>query len=153
MIAQWLTCGCVCVCPEVFPSISLPPKAGGFVFSWKAHSACIVIHFSIWNLKAAVICIPRHASVVQTLTVFCSSLLLYTSEDSDGWLSHCLVVNLSCVKLSVLKEAVSRWRLQHCWKWYQVVSLSSKKKKCSVDKRLISSLLVCVCGCVCVLTQ
>lgn len=56
--------------------------------------------------KAAAICIPRHASLPQKLTAS-FSLLLYTSEAADGLLSYCWGVNLSCVKLSVLKEAVS----------------------------------------------
>lgn len=56
--------------------------------------------------EAAAICIPRHPSLAQTLTAS-FSLLLSTSEAADGLLSYCRGVNLSCVKLSVLKEAVS----------------------------------------------
>lgn len=56
--------------------------------------------------KAAAICIPRHALLPQKPTAS-FSLLLYTSEAADGLLSHCWGVNLSCVKLSALKEAVS----------------------------------------------
>lgn len=33
-------------------------------------------------------------------------LLLHTSNDSDGWIPHCLGVNLSCLQLSKLKGPV-----------------------------------------------
>lgn len=97
---------------RLFPTTSAPPNAGGFEFilSWEAHWTCILIHFPIHTSKAATICITRHASVPQRLTgsgcFFFSPLFLYTSKASDGWISHCLGVNLSCVKLSVLKEAI-----------------------------------------------
>lgn len=104
---------CVCLCVggwRVFSSTSVPPKARGFVFipSWEARWTCILIHFTIHTSKAATICIPTHSSVPQRLTgsVFLFFLLLYTSKASDGWISHCSGVNLSCMKLSVLKEAI-----------------------------------------------
>lgn len=77
-----------------------------FVFSWKALSTWILIPPPPKASKAAAICIPRHASLPLKLTAS-FSLLLYTSEAADGLLSYCWGVNLSCVKLSVLKEAVS----------------------------------------------
>lgn len=74
--------------------------------SWKVLSTWILIPPPPKACKAAAICIPRHASLPLKLTAS-FSLLLYTSEAADGLLSYCRGVNLSCVKLSVLKEAVS----------------------------------------------
>lgn len=49
---------------------------------------------------------PSEADRLCFLSFFFFVLLRYTSEASDGWISHCSGVNLSCVKLSVRKEAV-----------------------------------------------
>lgn len=90
-------------CPGTFSFSCLAQRQ---VFSWKALCTWILIPPPPKASKAAAICIPRHASLPQKLTAS-FSLLLYTSEAADGLLSYCWGVNLSCVKLSVLKEAVS----------------------------------------------
>ena len=111
-------CVCVCVCvwlEALLPSTSVSPQAVGFVFILprEARWTCILIHFTIQASEAAPICIPRHTSVPLRLTgslffFFFFFLLFYTSKASDGWIPRCSGVNLSCMKLSVLKEAVGR---------------------------------------------
>lgn len=76
------------------------------VLSWKAAATWMLIPAPRKASEAAAICIPRHPSLAQTLTAS-FSFLLSTSEAADGLPSYCRGVNLSCVKLSVLKEAVS----------------------------------------------
>lgn len=93
----------VCVAGGFFLK-SVPPKAGGFVFilPWEARWTCILINFTIHTSRAATGCIPRHGRLTEANRL--CFLLLYTSQASDGWISHCSGVNLSCLQLSELKQ-------------------------------------------------
>lgn len=102
-------CVCVCVARGISPLHQYLRRLWGLCFPREHCCTCILIHFALRASEAAAICIPRHAAYPPRLTGLCFLFfeeLLYTSEASDGWLLHRPGVNLSCVKLSVLKEAV-----------------------------------------------
>lgn len=111
-------CVCVCVARGISPLHQYLRRLWGLCFPREHCCTCILIHFAPRASEAAAICIPRHAADPPRLTgavllffflfvsFFFFEELLYTSEASDGWLLHRPGVNLSCVKLSVLKEAV-----------------------------------------------
>lgn len=115
-------CVCLCVCsPGRFSSTSVPPQAVGFVFSQGA-----LLHLYSHSFRPASLrgcchlysptrrrsseadrrCFIIFFSIRFFFLFFFWEELLYTSQASDGWLLHRPGVNLSCVKLSVLKEAV-----------------------------------------------
>lgn len=105
--------------PGHFSSTSVPPQAVGFVFSQGA-----LLHLYSHSFRPASLrgCCHLYSPTRRRSSeadrrcfiyfffairfFFFFEELLYTSEASDGWLLHRPGVNLSCVKLSVLKEAV-----------------------------------------------
>lgn len=83
-------------------------------------------------------------------------LLLHTSKASDGWISRCSGVNLSCLQLSVLKEPVEEavcpavivaYSFSHLLVFFnstqlpvisEFLQLSPSCSRCSLVKRLVT---------------